>query len=110
MTNKPEETDNTLFDLYKILENIFNDLFSPESDGNQWQTKSPEKKEKNNSLEEDLSDSESESSDSELNINIPLESENLENIKNLIEMNAKQFAEALKDAGLSQKLRNFMEK
>src|SRR6266498_3440379 len=47
-----------------------------------------------------------ENSDSEfeLNINILLEPENLENIENLIEMDAKQFAEVLKDAGLSQKL------
>src|SRR6266540_2400299 len=30
-TNIPEEIENTLFDPHKILENIFNDLFSPES-------------------------------------------------------------------------------
>src|SRR6266511_3723977 len=29
-TNKPEETENTLFDSHKILENIFNNPFSPE--------------------------------------------------------------------------------
>ncbi len=62
-----------------------------------------------------MSDSKIENSDSEfeLNINIPLELENLENIENLIEMDAKQFAETLKDAGLSQKLvepEEFMEK
>ncbi len=51
-----------------------------------------------------MSDSEIENSDSGLNINILLEPENLENIKNLIEIDAKQFAEALKDASLSQKL------
>src|SRR6266542_4411766 len=105
-TNKLEETENTFFDLHKILENIFNDSFSPEFNDNQQQTESPKKSEESNSSEEDSSDSEIENSDSEfeLNINIPLESENLENIKNLIEMDAKQFAEALKDAGLSQKL------
>src|SRR6266498_2158916 len=51
-TNKPEETENTLFDPYKILENIFNDPFSPESDDNQQQTELSEKKEENNSSEE----------------------------------------------------------
>ncbi len=105
-TNKLEETENTLFDSHKILENIFNNPFSSEFNDNQQQTESPKKSEETNSSEEDSSDSEIENSDSEfeLNINIPLESENLENIKNLIEMDAKQFAEALKDAGLSQKL------
>src|SRR6266511_2900241 len=34
LTNKPEETENTLFDLYKILENIFNNPFLPEFDNN----------------------------------------------------------------------------
>src|SRR6266540_2476896 len=29
-TNKPEETENTLFNSHKILENIFNNPFSPE--------------------------------------------------------------------------------
>src|SRR6266496_6009 len=33
-TNKPEETENTLFDLYKILENIFNNPFSLEFNDN----------------------------------------------------------------------------
>src|SRR6266498_1611496 len=103
--NKPEETKNTLFDSYKILENIFNDSFSPKSNDNQQQTESSKKSEETNSSEEeDSSDSEIENSDLELNINIPFEPENLENIENLIEMDAKQFAEALKDAGLSQKL------
>src|SRR6266498_2385362 len=90
-TNKPEETENTLFDPHKILENIFNNLFSPEFNDNQQQTESPEKSEETNSSEEDSSVSEIENSDSEfeLNINIPLEPENLENIKNLIEMDAK---------------------
>src|SRR6266498_3606817 len=35
LTIKPEETENTLFDPYKILENIFNNPFSPEFDNNQ---------------------------------------------------------------------------
>src|SRR6266545_1956824 len=106
LTNKPEETENILFDPHKILENIFNNPFSPEFNNNQQQTESSKKSEETNSSEEDSSDSEIENSDSEfeLNINIPLEPENLENIENLIEMDAKQFAEALKDAGLSQKL------
>src|SRR6266498_249108 len=104
LTNIPEEIENTLFDPHKILENIFNNLFSPEFNDNQQQTESPKKSEENNSSEEDSSDSEFENSDFELNINIPLEPENLENIENLIEMDAKQFAEVLKDAGLSQKL------
>src|SRR6266540_1763143 len=103
-TNKPEETENTLFDPHKILENIFNNPFSPKFNDNQQQIESPKKSEETNSSEEDSSDSEFENSDFELNINIPLEPENLENIENLIEMDAKQFAEALKDAGLSQKL------
>src|SRR6266498_1545636 len=102
-TNIPEEIENTLFDPYKILDNIFNNPFSPEFNDNQ-QTESPKKSEESNSLEEDSSDSEFENSDFELNINIPLEPENLKNIENLIKMDAKQFAEALKDAGLSQKL------
>ena len=80
MTNKLKETKNTLFDLHKILENIFNNPFSPEFNDNQ-QTESPKKSEESNSLEEDSSDSEFENSDFELNINIPLEPENLENIK-----------------------------
>src|SRR6266498_1170019 len=105
-TNKPEETENTLFDSHKILENIFNNPFSPEFNDNQQQAESPKKSEETNSSEEDSSDSEIENSDSEfeLNINISLELENLENIENLIKMDAKQFAKALKDAGLSQKL------
>src|SRR6266511_1529674 len=103
-TNKPEEIENTLFDLHKILENIFNNPFSPEFNDNQQQTESPKKSEETNSSEEDSSDSEFEDSDLELNINIPLEPENLENIENIIDMDAKQFADALKDAGLSQKL------
>src|SRR6266498_2860164 len=94
-TNKPEKTENTLFDPHKILENIFNNSFSLEFNNNQQQTKSSE---------EDSSDSEIEDSDLELNINIPLGSENLENIENIIDMDAKQFADALKNAGLSQKL------
>src|SRR6266498_2093154 len=56
------------------------------------------------STEEDSSDSKFGDSEPELNINIPLEPENLENIENLIDMDAKQFADALKDAGLLQKL------
>src|SRR6266540_3883980 len=105
-TNKPKETENTLFDPHKILENIFNNPFSSEFNDNQQQTESPKKSEKINLSEEDSSDSEIENSDSEFefNINIPLEPENLENIENLIKMDAKQFIEALKDAGLSQKL------
>src|SRR6266545_1403264 len=105
-TNKPEETENTLFDPHKILENIFNNPFSPKSNDNQQQIESPKKSEETNSSEENSSDSEIENSDSEfeLNINIPLEPENLENIENLFEMDAKQFAKALKDASLSQKL------
>src|SRR6266498_2899494 len=102
-TNKSEETENTLFDPHKILENIFNDPFSQEFNDNQQQTESSKKSEKTNSSEEDSSDSKLENSDLELNINILLEPENLENIENLIEMDARQFAEALKDAGLSQK-------
>src|SRR6266508_995744 len=102
-TNIPEEIESTLFDSHKILENIFNNPFSPEFNNNQ-QTESPKKSEESNSSEEDSSDSEFENSDFELNINIPLEPENLENIENLIEMDAKQFAEVLKDAGLLQKL------
>src|SRR6266498_1753898 len=103
-TNIPEEIENTLFDPHKILENIFDDPFSPESNDNQQQTESPKKNEKTNSLEEDSSDSEFEDSDPELNINIPLRPENLENIENIINMDVKQFADVLKDAGLSQKL------
>src|SRR6266498_1760983 len=34
-TNISEEIENTLFDPHKILENIFDDPFSPESDNNQ---------------------------------------------------------------------------
>src|SRR6266498_1633256 len=104
LTNIPEEIENTLFDPYKILENIFDDPFSPESDNNQQQTESPKKSEETNSSEEDSSDSEFEDNDPELNINIPLGLENLENIENLINMDAKQFADTLKDARLSQKL------
>src|SRR6266542_6933082 len=100
-TNIPEEIENTLFDSHKILENIFNNPFSPEFNDNQ-QTESSKKSEESNSSEEDSSDSEFENSDLELNINIPLEPENLENIENLIKMDAKQFAEALKDASLLQ--------
>src|SRR6266542_3872128 len=103
LTNKPEETEDTLFDLHKIFENIFNNPFLPEFNDNQQQSESSKKSEKTNSSEEDSSDSEIENSDSEfeLNINILLK---LENIENLIEIDARQFAEALKDAGLSQKL------
>src|SRR6266542_3332808 len=103
-TNISEEIENTLFDPHKILENIFDDPFLPESDSNQQQTNSPKNSEKTNSSEEYSSDSEFEDSKPELNINIPLRPENLENIENLIDMDAKQFADALKDAGLSQKL------
>src|SRR6266508_667542 len=35
LTIKPEETENTLFDSYKILESIFNEPFSQEFDNNQ---------------------------------------------------------------------------
>src|SRR6266536_2807380 len=34
LTNKPKETENTLFDPHKILENIFNSSFSPEFNNN----------------------------------------------------------------------------
>src|SRR6266498_4032321 len=80
LTNKPEETENTLFDPHKILENIFNNPFSPEFNNNQQQTELLKKSEKTNSSEKDSSNSEIENSDSEfeLNINIPLEPENLE--------------------------------
>src|SRR6266540_576279 len=103
-TNILKEIENTLFDPHKILENIFNNPFSPESDNNQRQTESPKKSEESNSLEEDSSDSEFGDSELELNINISIRPENLENIENIIDMNAKQFADTLKDAGLSQKL------
>ncbi len=104
-TNIPEEIENTLFNPYNILERVFNDPFSQEFNSNQeQQINSPKNSEKTNSSEEDSSDSEFGDSDPELNINIPLEPENLENIKNLINMDAKQFADALKDVGLSQKL------
>src|SRR6266540_556749 len=104
-TNIPEEIESTLFDPHKIIENIFDEPFSPESDNNnQQQTNSPKNSEETNSSEEDFSDSEFGDSEPELDINIPFGSENLENIKNLIDMDAKQFADALKDAGLSQKL------
>ncbi len=104
-TNIPEQIESTLFDPHKILENLFDDPFSPESDNNQdQQTNSPKKSEETNSSEEYSSDSEFGDSEPELNINIPLGPENLENIENLIDMDAKQFADALKDAGLSQKL------
>ena len=39
-----------------------------------------------------------------ININIPLELENLENLENIVEIDAKQFADALKDVDLFQKL------
>src|SRR6266545_4818316 len=71
-TKISEEIENTLFDLHKILENIFNNPFSPEFNDNQQQTESPKKSEKSNSSEEDSSDSEFENSNLELNINIPL--------------------------------------
>src|SRR6266498_102318 len=103
-TKISEEIENTLFDLHKILENIFNNPFSPEFNENQQQTESPKKSEKTNSSEEDSSDSELGDSDLELNINIPLGPENLKNIENIIDMDAKQFTDTLKDAGLSQKL------
>ncbi len=99
--NKPEETENTLFDPYKILENIFNNPFSPEFNDNQQQSESSKKSEETNSSEEDSSNSDFEDNDLKLNINIPLESENLENIENLIKMDAKQFADVLKDVELS---------
>src|SRR6266542_3906448 len=51
LTNKPEETENTLFDPHKILKNIFNNPFSPEFNDNQ-QTESPKKSEESNSSEE----------------------------------------------------------
>ncbi len=51
-----------------------------------------------------MTDSEFDSSDLEININIPLEPENFENLENIVDIDAKQFADALKDAGLSQKL------
>src|SRR6266498_1156580 len=63
LTNKLEETENIFFNLHKILENIFNNPFSPESDNNQQQTESSKKSEETNSSEEDLLDSEFEDSD-----------------------------------------------
>src|SRR6266542_210252 len=102
---KPKETENTLFNPYNILERVFNDPFSQEFNSNQeQQTDSPKNSEETNSSEEDSSDSEFGDSDLELNINIPLVPENLKNIENIIDMDVKQFADALKDAGLSQKL------
>src|SRR6266508_6622364 len=103
-TNIPKEIENTLFDPHKILENIFNNPFSPEFNDNQQQTESPKKSEETNSSEENSSDSEFGDNDLELNINIPLEPENLKKIENIIDIDAKQFADALKDVGLSQKL------
>ena len=89
-TIKPEETENTLFNSYNILERVFNDPFSQEFDSNQErQTNSPKNSEETNSTEEDSSDSKFGDSDLELNINIPLGPENLENIENIINMNAK---------------------
>src|SRR6266540_249702 len=66
-TNKPEETENTFFDLHKILENIFNNPFLPEFNDNQQQTESSKKSEETNSSEEDSSDSEFGDSELELN-------------------------------------------
>src|SRR6266545_3125932 len=45
LTNIPKEIESTLFDPHKILDNIFNNLFSPESDNNQQQTNSPKNSE-----------------------------------------------------------------
>src|SRR6266511_2762848 len=68
-TNIPEKIESTLFDPHKILENIFDDPFSPESDNNQQQQiNSPKKSEETNSSEES-SDSEFGDSNPELNIN-----------------------------------------
>src|SRR6266498_5970890 len=59
LTNKPKEIENTLFNSYKILENIFNDPFSQKFNNNQEQQTELSKKSKEiNSTEEDLSDSE----------------------------------------------------
>ncbi len=106
LANKTEETENTLFDSYKILENIFNNPFLQEFNNNQ--TESPKKSEKTNSSEKDSSDSELDNSNLKININILLKLENFENLENIINMDAKQFANALgntlKDTGLSQKL------
>src|SRR6266542_4844295 len=67
-TNKPEKTENTLFDPYKILENIFNDLFSQEFNNNQGQQIELSKKSiETNSSEKDLSDSEIDNSNLEFN-------------------------------------------
>ncbi len=39
-----------------------------------------------------------------ININISLQPENFENLENIVDMDAKQFADVLKDVGLFQKL------
>src|SRR6266540_1277838 len=81
-TNIPEQIINKLFDPHRILENIFDNPFSPEFNSNQeQQTNSTKNSKETNSSEKDSSDSEFGDSDSELNINIPLEPENLENIE-----------------------------
>src|SRR6266540_5396397 len=77
LANKTEETENTLFDSYKILENIFNNPFLQEFNNNQ--TESPKKSEKTNSSEKDSSDSELDNSNLKININILLKLENFEN-------------------------------
>ncbi len=100
---KPKRTESLLFDLHKILETVFKTSYLSFIElelSSTLNTKILIGSEKTNFLIKDSSDSKLDNSNLELNINIFLESKNLENIENTIEMNAKQFTEALKNIGL----------
>ncbi len=108
-TTKFEETEysylNLILDLYldlrKILEIIFTDPFRQEFEENQGQQNSSENNEKKISSKKETSNNES-----DLKYIIPLFNfELLENSEiNLIKIDVKQFAEALKNARLLQKI------
>ncbi len=104
---KSERTESSPFDPYRILEIVFGTsylLFIKTELSSTLNTKTLIESEEMDSSVKNLSDSELNNNDLELNINISLEFENLENIENTIKMDAKQFAEVLKNAGLFQKL------
>ncbi len=101
---KSERTESPSFNLHRILKIIFEIfylLFVESELSSTLNTKILKGSEEMDSSIEDSSDSKLDNSDLEFNINILLESENLKNIDNIIEMDVKQFTETLKDIGLS---------
>src|SRR6266542_3681983 len=106
---KSERTGSLFYDPYKIFKTVFEILYSLFVKSELSLTLNIKMIIRNKSEETDssvkkFSDSKPDSSDFKLSIKISLELKNLENFKNIIKIDTKQFVEVLKEVKLFQKL------